>query len=178
MLDLLHDLKRGRTWRDVAEIIARCSGVKKSDVWYLRLMRGDKQPLREDINAVAACYPGQPILPPTATELVDTYEVKRTIIASADPDAVLFFEAGEIPIRRVVLEEGDADGEIVTSRLATKGSRVYVQRKRQQESVLSYMSDLASMPSNSFATQKGKTGNLERISRAAADALRAYDSAN
>ena len=167
MLDQLAALKAGRNWRQVAAIIARCSGVSKSDVWWLRLARGDKRPGREDENAVRSCFPGWPMLPPSADELADVLGVETAYIADDDPDAALFVRLDGKHISQVVMKASADESPVIATRLATSGSISVVNRKRHEGQSINYMDDLAKLPPSAFATNKGKTGNLAAIQAAA-----------
>ena len=175
MLDLLEKLKDGNTWREVAQLIARVGGVRKSDAWWLQVARGDKAPRREDINAVRRCFPGWPDLPPTAGELAAEYGVERAVLAAEHPDTALLVEIGDVPVRHVVIESGDENSPVyvATSRLATVASKPQAQRKRRKGISGDTMADLALLPTSAFSTQYGKTGNLAAIAAAAERAAEA-----
>jgi len=169
MIELIEQLKEGRTWREVAQLIARISGVRKSDAWWLQVARGDKSPRREDINAVRRCFPGWPDLPPTAGELAAEYGVERAVLAAEHPDTALLVEIGDVPVRHVVIESGDENSPVyvATSRLATVGSKPQAKRTRANPSVIVTMEKIALLPPSAFSTVRGKTGNLAAIAEAA-----------
>ena len=172
MLDQLAALKASRNWRQVAAIISRCGGVSKSASWWLQIAAGNKRARREDINAVRACFPGLELIPPSADELLDAYGVERAIVADENPDAALLVKTGGANVTRVTVNITDNPVYGSTKSFVTVGNK---RENRRPSASLCFMSDFASIASDSLSTQKGKTGNLAIISAAVLAARQALD---
>jgi hypothetical protein len=171
---LLTTIKAGRTWREVVEIIARCGGVEKSPSWWLQIENGTKPPRREDANAVRACFPGWPIEPPTAGELVGALGVINAVVASQNPDTALLIETDGANIAKVLVQVAGGYLPHAPQCLVTAGNIVQVKPRDRKSIPVDSLADLAKLPLSAFHTIRGKTGNLAAIAAAAERAAVAY----
>jgi len=172
MRDLLRTLKDGRTWREVASLLAHIGGVNKSASWWLQLARSEKSPHREDENAVRRCFPGWPDVPPSAGELVDALDIINGIVAGDKPDTALLVHTGGAHVAQIVIRASDLPVTIPTTRLVT-GANITVVKRRDRQPI--HVFRLSTMDAQGLETIRGKSGDLTRISDAASLARATLD---
>ena len=172
MRDLLRTLKAGRTWREVAAILAGIGGVTKSPSWWLLVARGDKAATRQDANAIRACFPGWPDIPPSAGEALGLYGIERAVIAAADPDTAVLLQTDGAHIVTVLAKVSATQPPGGATSLVTLGNIAQVKRRdRKPIHALSF----SNLDAESPKTNRRKTGDLTRISRAIQRARAAFD---
>lgn len=166
MLDLLHDLKRGRTWRDVAEYL----GGQYTGAFWRLIATGERHATLEQTNLVRAAY-GLPALTQSPAEAVKAAGVDRVVYCSKRPNtAILAAVSGGIA--HVTIRTGAESDDASRIPVTLSYSHATPRAARLGSSVPS-MSELAKMPQSAFATIRGKTGNLAAIAEAASRAAEA-----
>ena len=110
---------------------------------------------------------------PTAGELVSALGVLNAVVASPDPDTALLVAVGETNVAQIVIHASDLPVSVVATRFVTVGNKHGAKRASRKGLVIDYLSDLAKMTPESFATKRGQTGNLTAIAMAAQQAMAA-----
>jgi hypothetical protein len=160
MLDLLNDLKTGRTWEQVAALLGEYSPA----MWML-IAAGRRHATLRQVNLVRAVYELPPLTQSPA-EVVAASGVDRVIPLSKQPNtALLVAVAGDVV--KVSLKTGFLLGGVAPSLSITACNVNQDKRPRRLGSSVPYMADLAILPPAAFATVRGKTGNLSTIAAAA-----------
>jgi len=173
MLDLLRTLYASAgSWRAVAAIITRIGGVSKSDVWWLQLAAEKKTPTRHDVNAVRACFPGWPVVPPSAVEVVGALNILDAVIADKNPDTAVLLRTGGAHIVKVLAKVSATRPTDGATSLATFGSIAQVKRRDRK---LIHALSFSNLGAESPKTERGKSGDLTRISSAVQRARAAFD---
>jgi len=168
MRDLLAVIKTGRTWQQVADHLRKYS----ANMWRMIYLR-KRHATIEQINIVRVASGLAPLTQSPAQAVADS-GVDSVITCSKRPNTALLV-AAPAGVVRVRLGIGNPGDDVPATIPITLGYGRSTQRTQRRGSGVIYMDDIAALPPESFKTDKGKTGDLARISAVLLEARQALD---